>query len=64
VIRLCLCLLLSGCCVHVQRMECDYANERRQQPSLVEPLPDGGILVNEPVEPQKRPVKPKSKVYG
>lgn len=57
-------LLLSGCSIQVKRIECDYANERRQQPSHIEVLPDGGILIQEPVPPKKIPIKPKKDNYG
>lgn len=59
-----LVLLLSGCASGVQKMECDYANERRQQPSYIELLPDGGILIQEPVLPKPILIKPKKDIYG
>ena len=58
-----LCVLLSGCAQGTQKMECDYANERRDQPYLIEQLPDGGVLIKEP-PPKPIPIKPWRRWYG
>jgi hypothetical protein len=44
-------------------MECDYANERRDQPYLIEQLPDGGVFIKEP-PPKPIPIKPWRRWYG
>lgn len=55
--------LLCGCAAPVQKMECYYVDERREQINNIEPVPGGGILIIEPPQP-KKPIPTKKDRYG